>query len=97
MDNFNKLTLGQAERLALLLEELGEAQQAIGKILRHGYNSCHPDGGPNNRQMLQMELGDVQHAIRRLCANDELNPREIEKWEAIKAKKVLKYLHHNDD
>lgn len=35
----NKLNDAQSERLALLLEELGEAQQAIGKILRHGYQS----------------------------------------------------------
>lgn len=34
---FNQLTNAQAERLHILLEELGEAQQAIGKILRHGY------------------------------------------------------------
>ena len=36
---FNKLSAAEAERLALLLEELGEAQQAIGKILRHGYEN----------------------------------------------------------
>ena len=41
------LTLSRLERLALLLEELGEAQQVIGKILRHGYDSRHPDGGPS--------------------------------------------------
>ncbi len=97
MDNFNQLTNGEAERLALLLEELGEAQQAIGKILRHGYDSCHPDGGPNNRERLEMELGDVEHAINRLCYHNELSYTEIEKWELIKATKVTKYLHHNDD
>ena len=42
MKHFNQLTPAEAERLALLLEELGEAQQAIGKILRHGYASTHP-------------------------------------------------------
>lgn len=39
---FNRLTPAQAERLYYLLEELGEAQQAIGKILRHGYESRDP-------------------------------------------------------
>lgn len=34
---FNDLSNAELERLALLLEELGEAQQVIGKILRHGY------------------------------------------------------------
>jgi hypothetical protein len=37
MEYFNSLTPAELERLSLLLEELGEAQQAIGKILRHGY------------------------------------------------------------
>ena len=42
MTYFNELTPAQAERLFYLLEELGEAQQAIGKILRHGYESRDP-------------------------------------------------------
>lgn len=42
MKPFNELSPAQAERLAYLLEELGEAQQAIGKILRHGYESRDP-------------------------------------------------------
>lgn len=41
-EQFNGLTPAQAERLFYLLEELGEAQQAIGKILRHGYESRDP-------------------------------------------------------
>ena len=40
--SFNGLTPAEAERLSYLLEELGEAQQAIGKILRHGYESRDP-------------------------------------------------------
>lgn len=39
---FNALTPAEAERLFYLLEKLGEAQQAIGKILRHGYESYDP-------------------------------------------------------
>lgn len=42
IQHFNGLTPAEAERLALLSEELGEAQQAIGKILRHGYDSSNP-------------------------------------------------------
>jgi NTP pyrophosphatase (non-canonical NTP hydrolase) len=41
-EQFNGLTPAEAERLFYLLEELGEAQQAIGKILRHGYESRDP-------------------------------------------------------
>ncbi len=94
--NFNQLTAGQAERLAILLEELGEAQQAIGKILRHGYQSTHPDGGPTNRQSLERELGDVQYAISSLCSRSELNERQITISKANKAESITQYLHHDE-
>ena len=44
MEHFNKLTPAEAERLAMLAEECGEVVQIVGKILRHGYDSQHPDG-----------------------------------------------------
>ena len=66
MKQFNGLTASEAERLFLLLEELGEVQQVIGKILRHGYESHHPNGGPNNRTLLEMELEDVLAALHLL-------------------------------
>lgn len=42
MGHFNELTPAEAERLAYLAEECGEAIQIIGKILRHGYESRDP-------------------------------------------------------
>lgn len=43
MDHFNKLTPAEAERLAMLAEECGEVIQVVGKILRHGFESYHPN------------------------------------------------------
>ncbi len=94
MDNFNQLTLAQSERLAILLEELGEAQQAIGKILRHGYDSKHPDGGPDNRANLERELGDVQYAICMLVTNKEVSEENIIQSKNDKTLSIQKYLHH---
>ena len=34
---FNELSPAEVERLAILAEEMGEAIQVIGKVLRHGY------------------------------------------------------------
>ncbi len=42
-DHFNRLTPAEAERLAMLAEEAAEVIQIVGKILRHGYASYHPD------------------------------------------------------
>lgn len=96
MEHFNSLSPGEAERLAILLEEMGEAQQAIGKILRHGYKSRHPNGGPTNKNTLERELGDVRHAMNFLCENGDLLKSNIHEWSDLKAKKVKKYLHHNE-
>lgn len=41
-EHFNRLTPSEAERLAYLMEEMAEAAQIIGKILRHGYESKDP-------------------------------------------------------
>lgn len=94
MDNYNQLTFGQAERLAILLEELGEAQQAIGKILRHGYDSTHPDGGPTNREQLERELGDVEYGICMLCLHKELEEKNIIQAKTNKTLSIQRYIHH---
>lgn len=42
MDHFNQLSPAELERLAYLAEEMCEAGQIIGKIIRHGYESRDP-------------------------------------------------------
>jgi NTP pyrophosphatase (non-canonical NTP hydrolase) len=88
------LTSEQLERLALLSEELGEAQQAIGKILRHGYESHHPDGGLCNREYLERELGDVMAAVTLLTMPRDVLLGSIERYRVAKLKRVYVYLHH---
>ena len=95
MKHFNELTPAEAERLALLLEEMGEAVQIIGKILRHGYESYHPDApSVPNRALLEKELGDVLAAIDMVVTADDVNPEQIEGHRLNKHHKVGKYLHH---
>jgi len=94
--HFNQLTPAQAELLALLLEELGEAQQAIGKILRHGYESENPfiEDGPTNRESLERELGDVSAAIRLLAKAGDIDDNAIVRAEVSKLNRVAAFLHH---
>lgn len=101
---FNQLTPAQAERLALLAEELGEAQQAIGKVLRHGYLSGNPDKLVNqgsagitltNRDELEKELGDVKAAVAILCNCGDLDSSNIHKARVRKMQRVDRYLHHS--
>jgi NTP pyrophosphatase (non-canonical NTP hydrolase) len=94
----NELTDAQLERLAILAEELGEAQQCIGKIIRHGYESYNPvvDTGMTNRRELEKECGDVLEAIDMLCRNGDVNRHGTEDRQREKHIKIQRYLHHQE-
>lgn len=87
------LSDAERERLALLLEECGEVQQIIGKILRHGYESTHPDGGPTNRELLEKELGDIQCAEAMMTVAGDIRGIAVSSAFLEKQEKVGRYLH----
>lgn len=80
---------------AWLGEELAEAIQAIGKILRHGPDSRWPMDGsnPTNRQDLEKELGHVQHVTDRMVAAGLLSREAMSTSSAEKASAAIPYLH----
>lgn len=85
----------EIERLAIMAEEMGEAIQIIGKILRHGYESCHPNGGPINRELLEMELGDVYFSMQFLWENEDISKEEVMNHANTKREGIKEYLHYN--
>lgn len=93
---FNGLTPAEHERLAMLAEEAAEVVQIVGKILRHGYESKHPDNmnGPTNRQVLENEIADF-YAIAGIM--EDLKDVTVE-GEAVRQaiKKKRRYTHHQD-
>lgn len=95
--NFNSLSSAQTERLALLTEEMGESLQAIGKVLRHGYNAVDPITRTiyDNRKNLSMELGQVSHAMALLAVKD-LDSLVFEQAVLDRNDKVKAYLHHQE-
>lgn len=95
MNHFNKLTPAEAERIALLMEECGEVIQACGKILRHGFDSKHPDGGPTNRQQLEIELGHVSVAEGLLVRGGSISFDAIITSAMFKEDTIGEFLHHN--
>lgn len=98
MKSFNRLTPNEAERLAILAEECGEAIQIIGKILRHGYESWHPKDSAkrSNRSLLERELGDINWIVEWMCEPEQsdLNKINIEYFRNMKNLKIGEYLHH---
>lgn len=100
MSSFNNgLGLDEAERLAVLLEELGEVQQVIGKILRHGYNSVNPllpDGEQvSNRGLLQREIGDLEFAISLMKSRGDVDSDDVAYFKNRKSHRIWRWLHHN--
>lgn len=94
-----KLTKGQLERLAFLSEEMGEAQQAIGKIIRHGYDSYDPtkDDSPDNKEFLERELGDVRAAMIMLCNSGDLDKETIHQNADAKMESVKQWMHSKEN
>src|SRR5690348_12697171 len=91
----NGLSDSELERLAILSEELGEAQQCIGKILRHGYESYNPlvDTGMTNRRELERELGDIALAMDLMCREKDVSAMGITMREEEKRESIKRYLH----
>ena len=93
---FNGLSHAQAERLALLAEECGEVIQVIGKILRHGYESAHPDGGPANRELLENELGVLRASYRLMIRETDFSEANMARAFTSKTARMGRYLHHQN-
>lgn len=90
-----KLDPDERERLAILIEECAEVIQIACKILRHGYESYHPNRpeGPNNRGELEKELGDVRYAMIAMATAGDVYKQQIHEWAHNKAKDIRQYLH----
>lgn len=93
-EQFNGLTSAEHERLALLFEEASEVIQVVGKIMRHGFDSCHPDGGPTNRKLLEKEVGDFKFAEIMMVQAGDICKEEIAKAVSKKNARIGPYLHH---
>lgn len=94
----NELSNAELERLAVLSEELGEAQQCIGKIIRHGFESGNPlVDYISNRTQLERELGDIQAAIGMLVHAGDVSEPEIERRIGKKLVSIQHWLHHQSE
>lgn len=94
---FSKLTPAEIERLAMLAEEAGEITQIVGKVLRHGYESFHPDNPSiTNRGLLENEIADL-HAVQLMMEGkgdiEDLSPKASDAVGHALDKK-MKYTHH---
>lgn len=82
--------------IAFLIKLCGQTSQDIGKILRHGYASRHPGGGPDNRESLGDSLKKLFTVIDHLCGVGDLSAPSIRKRVEEKTGKIVQYLHHQE-
>lgn len=95
------LSKGETERLAMLAEEAGEVIQAVGKVLRHGYESYHPadlykgiaqPGAESNRDRLYNELCDLLGVLKLMTSKQDL--KELSETQVrVAMERKLKYSH----
>lgn len=96
-ENYNKLTFAESERLAMLAEECGEIIQMVGKILRHGYESYHPDDPEKitNRDLLSREITDFMAVYNAMVFSDDIKCNNLYlsylAWE-----RKFKWTHYQD-
>lgn len=78
-------------RIGLLIEELGEAAQIAGKVLRFGWANFHPDDpmATPNRVRLEEELGDVIAAVQILAQYEDLDLRRVYGFADEKVKNLI--------
>ncbi len=88
------LTAAEMERLAMLAEECGEVVQAVGKVLRHGYQSASPFGGPVNRVALEREIGNVRAVVGLMIDARDVRLGDIQHWQRSKRAVFAKWTHH---
>ena len=95
----NRISESEQERLGLFTEEMGEAQQVLGKILRHGLDSRNPllVAAPDNNALLEEEAGDVLAALDLLTAAGTLNLERVQQARLRKLEKLKRWLHCSDN
>ncbi len=78
------LSPGEIERLAILAEECGEVAQAVGKVLRFGWEGQSPYGGRVNRVAVEREIGNLRAIVNLMLDADDLRLKEVQTWQRTK-------------
>lgn len=96
MKNVNKLSNVELERIGIIVEELGETCQVLGKIIRHGLESKNPiiENSLTNRQLLEKEIGDVYNAVDMMAEENMVSKEKILKNADIKSASIEMWLHY---
>lgn len=76
--------------LFVAMEECGEIIQALSKIIRFGFNNCHPVTKQNNSKELLVEYYQLQAIIEKMQRDGKLPYLPSEEIKNIKKGKIRK-------
>jgi hypothetical protein len=83
------------ERLTMLIEEAAEVIHIATKVLRHGWDSYHPDDpGVTNRTLLEKEIKDFDAVKMEMFRRGDILPYLGESTLRQAWEKKLRYTHH---
>lgn len=93
--HFAALTAVEHEMISCASEEAAEIGMIIGKALRHGIDSCHPEPGSKpNRFEIAREIGQLIAVMQIMCDVGVVHMNDVEAGRLEKWDKIGKYLHH---
>lgn len=86
------MTNDENEILNITLEECAEVIQAISKVFRFGWNSCHPDKPEyDNKDHLNEEVGDLCCMIQLMIDHNMVDREAVESAALQKLEKLKKW------
>lgn len=95
---YTQVTEAERERLEMLIEECSEVIQCCTKILRHGYNSFHPnDPTTSNNSHLEKEIHDVLAILNEMKNREDIVISSNINTMGKRWQKKLKWTHHQED
>lgn len=91
-----RLTAAEIERLAILAEQCGELQQAISKVMIHGWLVQSGDFGISYRVGLERRIGAVRAAVNMMLDSGDVRLAELQAWQRNKRERLAKWAKHQE-
>ncbi len=97
MEHINKLTQAEAERLTLIIGQLGDVQKIIGNIFLYGYDVIPPGEKKTNREILTYQVALLQCSFGILIGSKDVSQTSMEKVMDDSMATVLGWLQFHAD
>lgn len=91
------LAPAEIERLAILAGDCGHVAESIEMVLRFGWESCSPYGGPLNRDALERRIGNLRASVNRMMDEGDIRLDQVQAWQRSKRVSQKKWTLYQAD